>query len=304
MATVTLMDGGMGSTLEDRGIPVRNALWGSYALLTPEGIAANDRLHADFVAAGARILIANTHNASLAACRTFLEGPHRNAVDLPPAVSDADSLLVHVNREALRSARRAAPAGSGIRVAVGIGSAEGAYAAESGLTAGQVFEALSPQLGVLRAWGADPILFETLTTRSEIEGVAELCRETGLAGCGVGLTCGADGRTLAGVTMEDAVAAFEGTEPWCFFVQCTRYDLVAAALAPLIEAAPAGVAVGVYANDGRIWQDMRWHGERVTPEAYAAAARTWAAAGATVIGGCCGTGPEHIAALAAPECLR
>jgi homocysteine S-methyltransferase len=42
---------------------------------------------------------------------------------------------------------------------------------------------------------------------------------------------------------------------------------------------------------------MYWHGERVSPEEYAAEAVKWRDRGARIIGGCCGTGPEHIAAL-------
>ena len=41
---VVLLDGGMGGSVEDRGVVVQNALWGSAALLTEEGLAVNDQL--------------------------------------------------------------------------------------------------------------------------------------------------------------------------------------------------------------------------------------------------------------------
>jgi homocysteine S-methyltransferase len=52
----------------------------------------------------------------------------------------------------------------------------------------------------------------------------------------------------------------------------------------------------VYANDGRGWDSvkMEWIGDRVTSETYAEYAIKWHAAGAKIIGGCCGTCPEHI----------
>ena len=98
--------------------------------------------------------------------------------------------------------------------------------------------------------------------------------------------------------MPEVVEIFAPTTVEAIFVQCTRHDLALTALRPLVAAIdPKRVVAGVYANDGRTWSDMRWHGERITPEDYANEARTWKEAGARIIGGCCGTSPEHIAAL-------
>ncbi len=52
-----IMDGGMGSAIEDRGIDVRSAIWGSYCFVDGKGREINDQIHADYVDAGARILI-------------------------------------------------------------------------------------------------------------------------------------------------------------------------------------------------------------------------------------------------------
>ncbi len=64
----------------------------------------------------------------------------------------------------------------------------------------------------------------------------------------------------------------------------------------------AGVAgkvpVGVYANAGQAENTMGWTSEHIAPERYADLAETWIDAGATIVGGCCGTGPGHIAELA------
>jgi homocysteine S-methyltransferase len=276
--------------VEDRGVPVRNALWGSHALLSDVGRAINDRLHEEFVAAGAEILIANTHNASLRACAKY-EGTGD-----PGA---ADRLLAEVNRLAVESARRAVPAGAAIAVAAGIGSVEGPYATESVNPPDVVTERLAPQARVLTDLGVDLLLFETLTTATEIEGLARLLAAEDLPPVGVGLTCGEDGRTLAGVTIPDAVATLLPGGPVAFFVQCTTHHLVPPALETLLAEVGDRAVVGVYANDGRTWIDMRWHGDRITPAAYAADAVAWRDAGTRIIGGCCGTGPEHTAAMAA-----
>ena len=274
---VVLLDGGMGSTIEDRGVSVRNALWGSSALLTSEGLFLNDRIHREFREAGADVLTANVHNASQEAC---------NAYD-----PTDDGLFERVNAAAVASARRAAD--GDCLVAAGIGSAEGAYAEESSHEVEEIVAMLRPQADLLRRLAVDLTIFETLTTENEIRAVAELAAPPFAAG----LTCGADGRTLAGVTVEAAVEILLPAKPEAIFIQCTRFDYVAKALPALVDRVEGVAAAGVYANDGRVWTDMRWHGDRVSPEDYAAAALGWRDLGARIIGGCCGTGPEHIAAL-------
>ncbi len=287
---VVLMDGGMGTTVEDRGADVRNELWGSAVFLTPEGRALNDRVHREFVEAGARIVIANTHSASLEACRAWCR---RVPEDGPP-----EDLLDRVLRAAVAGARRAAPEGSGIRVAAGLGSVEGPYARESRHSPEEVARALEPQVRALRDLGIDLLLFETLTTREEIRGVAALARELGPFSFGAGLTCGGEETTLAGVSMEEAADILLPAGPEAVFVQCTPYHAVMRPLPRLVRALGDRAEPGVYANDGRTWDGTLWHGERTSPETYAREAVRWREAGARIIGGCCGTGPEHIRALA------
>ncbi|MDP6410584.1 MAG: homocysteine S-methyltransferase family protein, partial [Planctomycetota bacterium] len=61
--------------------------------------------------------------------------------------------------------------------------------------------------------------------------------------------------------------------------------------------AGSGVAYGCYANAGVPDERIGWAPSAVAVEEHTAAAASWLAAGATLVGGCCGTGPEHIAAL-------
>jgi S-methylmethionine-dependent homocysteine/selenocysteine methylase len=61
-----------------------------------------------------------------------------------------------------------------------------------------------------------------------------------------------------------------------------------------------GVPFGAYANAGDRREAVGWDAEaHEAARRYAALARTWRDAGATLVGGCCGTRPEHVAALAA-----
>jgi len=77
-------------------------------------------------------------------------------------------------------------------------------------------------------------------------------------------------------------------------------DYVAHIIAYLEAIGGLGVVVGAYANAGGVDEGIGWaDGARDGPAIYAALARTWLDAGATIVGGCCGTGPAHISGLAA-----
>ena len=62
---------------------------------------------------------------------------------------------------------------------------------------------------------------------------------------------------------------------------------------------PAETAVMAYANIGHADADGNWvNTDAIDPKRYAEYARSWIEAGATIVGGCCGTTPEHVRALA------
>ena len=69
---------------------------------------------------------------------------------------------------------------------------------------------------------------------------------------------------------------------------------------PYVQAlATLRARVGAYANAGRVDDAMGWQPDHVPgAERYAELAAEWVAAGASVVGSCCGTGPAHTAALA------
>lgn len=280
-----LLDGATGGALEDRGLDVHNPLWGSVALTSEAGRAMNRALHAEYVAAGAEIVIANTHNLGLAHCAGYLEGH-------PGAAESAEALQDRLHAAAIEDARA-----SGARWVAGcLASPDTPYTTRAHLAPEQVAGRLARQWAVLTRLEPDLVLFEMLTTESDVRGVATL--EARGPTRGAGLVCGEDGRLLDGLGLPEAVAILADGGFDLVFVQCTHYTRVDAALGPLVAAAARhGLVPGVYANDGRTWRDGGWCGPRVSTGAYAEAASGWVARGARVVGGCCGTGPEHVRAL-------
>ncbi len=301
-----IMDGGMGTTTEDRGVDTHTTLWGSFALLTPEGRKINDEIHRDFVTAGAQFLIANTHGAFRPSCSDFLKRNDVETLNLPLNLfsgdeeQQIDAVHSYVIRTAVESARSAIPADRTAAVATCVGSMDTPYAIESSVSADTVTELLQAEIEPRINAGGDLLIFETLTTFDEIKGTANAVRNFGISNFAVGLTCGSDGRTLGGVSMGEAVEQFSKNKPLVFFIQCTRFDLVEKALVELKRVLGPDDVTGVYANDGRSWDHakIQWTtSERITPDLYAHHALKWRKAGAGIIGGCCGTSPEHIAIL-------
>jgi homocysteine S-methyltransferase len=80
-------------------------------------------------------------------------------------------------------------------------------------------------------------------------------------------------------------------------MNCVPAPAVAAIMKPLRSAA-ADIPIGAYANTSELGASGRWTDTPATdPDVYARHASEWLAAGATLIGGCCGTTPPHIARL-------
>jgi S-methylmethionine-dependent homocysteine/selenocysteine methylase len=112
-----------------------------------------------------------------------------------------------------------------------------------------------------------------------------------------------EGTMQYGETVEDLAKALKGRRVAAILLMCSRPDGVSATL-PRLRAAFDG-PVGAYPNVGyvplaplrgqTVQEGINTLG--VSPERMAAEARGWVETGASIIGGCCGTGPDHIAAL-------
>ena len=296
--TPILLDGATGTRLEALGVDVRHPLWSSSALLTEEGRALTARVHCEYAAAGAELVIANTHNLSTGNVeRWWGQDPKP---DLPSAAAhlgsapSASSLTRWLNAEAVALAQTAGPMVAGC-----LASPDRPYATRAGLTADEVALRLAVQYDALIRAAPDLIIFEMLTTDADIEGVAMLVeRAPPPMPVAFGLVAAApgDGGTLGGVTWPVAGRRLAPLAS-ALFVQCTPVGRVGPALAALRASVPETV-LGCYANDGTYDHHAQaWCGPFTTPEDYAAAAQRWCAAGARIIGGCCGTRPAHIAVL-------
>ena len=293
---ITLLDGGMGRELKRMGAPFRQPEWSALALMeAPETVT---EAHAAFITAGAEVIITNSY-----ALVPFHIGETRFA-------ADGQSLAELSGR----LARAAADAGAGrkVRVAGSLPPLFGSYRPDL-FDSARAPELLAP-LVAGQAPHVDLWLGETLGSIAEAEAV-----RTAL---------GSDPRplwisyTLADKDIDPEAARLRSGEPAAdaaraaarlgaaaVLFNCSQPEVMAPALGSArgaLGAIGADIPLGAYANafppkkeSAQANQEASDLRDDLDPADYLDFARDWVARGATVVGGCCGIGPEHIAALRA-----
>jgi methionine synthase I (cobalamin-dependent) len=278
---VVVVDGGMGSELEARGAPMDHEAWCGLANLdAPDLVRA---IHQDYVAAGADVIIANTFPTN----RPALE-----------AAGYGDR-FEEANHAAVRAAL-AARAGAGRPVAVAgsmsiWGPHEGADVADAP-SAAHVREVYREQAALLADAGVDLIVLEMFDARWPAALRAAL--ETGLpVWAGVSTRLGRDGvlRSATGRPFEDDLPALIDDGLAAVVVMHSPLDAVRPAL-EAVERHWDGIR-GAYPHSGH-FERPNWVFEEVAPAVLAEEAEAWVRDGARIVGGCCGTRPEHIRAIA------
>jgi S-methylmethionine-dependent homocysteine/selenocysteine methylase len=277
-----LLSGGFGTELLRRGVPTPLPLWATDALLhAPDAVRA---LHADYVRAGARIVTANTFRTDR---RTLA------SVGLADRTRELNKLAVQLAREGVAQARPA----QAVFVAGSVAPVADCYDVEAVPDERTLVVEHGVRVGHLVAAGAALALVETMNTIREARAALGACRAGNLPAF-VSFVCGPDGRLLSGESVTEAAQAVEELEPVAILINCCATADATRALAALLSATER--PTGVYANGrGRPDEVQGWtfrggSGRR----AYVRAARTWLAMGARLLGGCCGTDPKTIHALA------
>ncbi len=274
---VILADGAMGTLLVARGAPAdgpRSPL----CLSAPELVR---EIHDDYVAAGSRLLTTNTWDANRAKLTKF---------------DWADS-LERINREGVRLARAAAE-GEYVWVVGQVGPLGQLVKPYGPLTKPQVREIFSEQIRILLEEGVDVLGFETFSSTLEI---LEALRAARTLSSGIpilaSMTFLTDGKTSFGEDARDALLALHEVGADIVGMNCTIGPQET--LENFVRVAPQVPApISAMPNAGYPWIVSGRTVYPATPDYFKALSKEFIRAGAAVLGGCCGTGPEHIAAMA------
>lgn len=293
---LVILDGGMGRELKRIGAPFRQPEWSALALIeAPDAVLA---VHRAYCAAGAQVITTNSY-----ALVPFHIGEERFASDAQELADRAGSL-----------ARLAADGMAGaVRVAASLPPLFGSYRPDL-FDPAAAAALLAPLIAGL-APHTDLWLAETLSALAEGEAVVAALR-------------GSDKPLWLSFTLEDEAAdavdrpRLRSGEPVAaaadfalaagakaLLFNCSQPEVMGSALAAARarrDAGGAALSLGIYANafppqpkDTQANDTLHELRGDLDPAGYLGWVQQWRSAGADIIGGCCGIGPEHIAAIAA-----
>ena len=293
-ADTVVLDGGLASELEARGHDLSDHLWSARLLLTDP--AAIEAVHLAYYAAGAQVATTASYQASV-------DGFAAAGIDRDQALAlmRRSVELARRARDRIRDANE--EDADRPRLVAGSVGPYGAMLADGSEYRGDYdpgSEVLAdyhrPRIEALVEAGADLLAIETIPTVREAEVIVELLDDVD-APAWLSFSCRDGGTTSAGEPIADAVALGDHPRVMAVGVNCTA----ARHLPDLLMAAGTATRKPLiaYPNRGDRWDPVgrRWLADddgRYDPAAVA----SWTELGARWLGGCCGTGPDDIAALA------
>jgi methionine synthase / methylenetetrahydrofolate reductase(NADPH) len=267
-------DGAMGTMLLDDGVPLERCLE-ELCISDPERVS---KIHQAYVAAGARVIETNTFGASRVRLERFGLGERTH----------------EINAAAAGLAQQAVQ-GNDVCVAGSVGplGITADEASSQGLDRATVF---AEQVSGLLDGGADAIFFETFLDHEELEVALRAKMDLSKAPTICSLACESEGRLSSGLTLTEAFVRLTALGADVVGVNCLNGPQ---ATVHLLERIPLKFLISAYPNAGY----PKYHDGRfiyyTSPDYFAKMAREMAGQGARLIGGCCGTTPRTIAAMAA-----
>ena len=286
-----ILDGGIGRHLKKIGAPFGQPEWSALALI--EDPLFVSQAHTDFINAGADIITTNTY-----AIVPFHIGEKR---------------FREIGKELILKAAKIAQESSlssknEVKVAAGIPPVFGSYKPES-----FVYKDALPILELFKECllpSSDLVLAETLSCIEEIAAVQNI-----FSNCGqplwISLTLDDDlkdksiSNLRSGESLQKALESINFDNVEAVLFNCSQPEVMENALKITRRIVPSQILTGAYANtfpsinssQKAANNQIRELRTELTPEVYKNFALSWIKAGASIIGGCCGIGPEHIKEL-------
>ncbi len=273
--TAVVFDGAMGTELYRRGIFV-NRCFDELTLSAPDLVR---QIHQAYLDVGADAVETNTFGANRVKLSKYGFGDQTAAI----------------NREAARIARSAAREGAWVAGAIGpLGIRIEPWGPTS---VGEAQEYFREQAAALAEGGVDLFILETFSDLNEIHAAIRAVREVSKAPLVASMTIEEDGNSLEGTAPEAFAGRLEEWGADVIGVNCSVGP--AAMLAAVERIAESGPdrRISAMPNAGRPRNIDGRNLYLCSPEYMGSYARRFVAAGARVVGGCCGTTPDYIRAI-------
>jgi S-methylmethionine-dependent homocysteine/selenocysteine methylase len=290
---IVIMDGGTGTEIARRGITIQgNRTWSANANIAFPDLVRD--IHQDYILAGAEIIITNTFSTS------------RNTL----AIDGLSEQTEEINKQSVKLAMEARE-NCGAEKPVLIAGSVGAWT-KSIPSYEKALADYREQVQILAEAGVDIIVLEMFFRTVDLKAALEAATETGLP-IWVGLSCeNHDGQIYLGLmrkhwdeTIADAVSICSSPNVRAISIMHSPPEVTADALRELKT--HTSLPLGAYSHGGSM-EDQRGVAPKTPgdglslsgtdPEKYLSYAQEWIVCGASIIGGCCGTTPEHIRVLA------
>lgn len=292
---IRLMDGGMGEALKRRSADPEHPLWSAKQMLDAPHVVRE--LHEAFLRAGAEIIHTNT----LAANRYRL---NRGGLwDKFAAVNRAAGEAAAAAREAVNP---------GALIAGALPPLRQPYRADLVLPVADAVPEHAEHALMLAPY-VDVFVAETMVSSVEARAAVEAASSTGKP-VWVAFTLHdyTPPRLRGGESVSEAIAALDDLPVAAWLINCTPPEVVTAAMPELVAAAgdvPVGASANAFVDTPGTWSagmtvEQLMVREDLDPDAYAAHAKAWVDAGASIVGGCCKVGPAHIGRLATAIAAR
>lgn len=284
MEAPLLLDGAMGTALHSRGIQFDQC----FDALNVRQPALVADVHRRYIEAGADMLETNSFGGN--AFRLHEHGLHER-------VAEINAASVQVARRVIASAFKP------ILLAGSVGPLGVRLAPLGRVSVAQAQEAFSAQIAALLqppgVQGVDVLILETMSDLFEVKAAVDAARalsaETPIIAF---MTFSRDDRTLLGQTAADVAARLSRLDVDMIGVNCSGGPAQVLRLIAIMHQAAPDTLLGAVPNAG--WPQQTERGRVIypaTPAYFADYARAFVAAGARLVGGCCGTDEHHIAAM-------
>lgn len=286
MSTITILDGGMGQELLRRSSREVTPMWSADIMLYEPELVRD--LHREFIESGARVITLNTYTAT----------PQRLKRE------NQFEQLTHLHHAAMRVAQEAIELSQrdDVAIAGSLPLLVASYHPEVSLSYEDSLMSYR-QLVALQSPASDIFICETMSSICEAQAACTAAKESGKpVWVAFSVSDTQPNQLRSGELLKDALDELEALSPDAILLNCSQPEAISACW-PLMQQSQA--KIGAYAN-GFVSIDALYPGDTVeelemrtdmSPEQYAAHAMHWVQKGASIIGGCCEIGPDHIKSL-------